>query len=260
MVIQIHQLLFDGRVPEVNDKCLLSWEELRSPFEIRAWRNDDIRNFVTHAHPLVRNLMRRARNFGEASDILRIAIINEFGGIYTDWDIYLLSPQGFVDRFTMVAENEALFLRDSKNADPGFNAIVTHSFFYSEPKNSLLQAFLERISENYKNNPSEITIHVTGPHAFTRFLLDKGWSLDADPFVEFGLFFRHDYEIASAQSDRARFLENEICTPGAAPLLNLWTNCWVKKPSKKTIFKTFPVLGLWRRDPFKASMEYILSK
>src|SRR5262249_52954845 len=157
MAVQIHQVLFDGRAPRVNRRCLSSWAELRPHFEIRAWQNEDIRSFVGSAHPLVRELLARARNFGEASDILRIAIVHEFGGIYTDWDIYLLNPQEFAERFSVLGENGALFLRDSRTSAPDFSAIITHSFFYSEPKRQLLQLFLERIDENYKNDPNKIT-------------------------------------------------------------------------------------------------------
>jgi hypothetical protein len=56
----------------------------------QSLQNHDIRAFVGSANPLVKDLLARVRNFGEASDILRIAIVHEFGGIYTDWDIYLL--------------------------------------------------------------------------------------------------------------------------------------------------------------------------
>jgi len=259
MAIQIHQLLFDGRAPRVNRRCLSSWLVLRPHFEIRAWENEDIRTFVDRAHPLVRELLRRARNFGEASDILRIAIVDEFGGIYTDWDIYLLNPPQFAERFAVFAENGALFLRDSRTSAQDFSAIITHSFFYSEPRKQLLQSFLERISDNYKNDPNETTIHVTGPHAFTRFLLDAGWNLDAPQFIEQDQFFRHGFDIASEQSDKAHFLENALRTPGPAPLLNLWTNCWIE-PSIRLTLKRLPILRALIPDSFRASIKYILSE
>lgn len=260
MAIQIHQVLFDGRAPRVNRRCLSSWAELRPHFEIRAWENEDIRAFVGSAHPLVRELLTRARNFGEASDILRIAIVHEFGGIYTDWDIYLLNPQQFAERFSEFGENGALFLRDSRTSDPGFSAIITHSFFYSDPRRQLLQSFLERIGDNYKNDPNKITVHITGPHAFTRFLLDARWNLDAPPFVEQDQFFRYGFQIAAPQSDKAHFLDTAIRTPGTAPLLNLWTNCWMEEPSIRLTLKRLPILRAWVPDPFRASMKYILSE
>ena len=259
MAIPIHQLLFDGRAPQVNRRCLSSWLELGPTFEIREWGNEDIRNFIGKAHPLVRELLTKARNFGEASDILRIAIVHEFGGLYTDWDIYLLNAPQFAERFSPFGENGGLFLRDSRTSAAGFNAVITHSFFYSEPRTQLLRSFLERISDNYKNHPHETTVHLTGPHAFTRFLLDAGWNLDAPQFVEQDQFFRHGFDIAAEHSDKARFLDNAIKNPGAAPLLNLWTNCWIE-PSIKQTLKRLPIPAGWIPDPFTASMKHILSK
>jgi mannosyltransferase OCH1-like enzyme len=259
MAIQIHQVLFDGRAPLVNRRCLSSWGALRPHFEIRAWENDDLRTFVGRAHPLVKRTLTSARNFGEASDILRIAIVHEFGGLYTDWDIYLLNPQQFAERFAAFSENGVIFLRDSRTSDPDFAAIVTHSFFYSQPRRSLLHSFLERIGDNYKNSPNQVTVHMTGPHAFTRFLLDAGWNLDAPQFVEQDQFFRHRFDIAAAQTDKSQFLDEAMKDPGTAPLLNLWTNSWVE-PAVKTTLKKLPVVGAWVSDPFSASLKYILSE
>jgi len=257
MAIPIHQLLFDGRAPKINHRCLSSWAKLLPHFEIKRWQNEDIRTFVGRAHPLVRDLLARARNFGEASDILRVAIVHEFGGIYTDWDIYLLNPEQFEERFSVFGEDGVFFLRDSKTSDPDFDAIVTHSFFYSQPGRQLLHSFLERIRDNYKNEPNQITVRITGPQAFTRFLLDDGWNLDARQFVEQDHFFRHGFDTAARQSDKTQFLENEIRAPGTAPLLNLWTNCWVERSMRLTL-KRLPIVGAWVPDRFRASMRCIL--
>jgi hypothetical protein len=115
------------------------------------------------------------------------------------------------------------------------------------------------MTENYKKDPNEATIHITGPHAFTRFLLDTGWNLDAHPFVEQDQFFRHGFDIAAPQSNKARFLENEIRSPGTAPLLNLWTNCWIEK-SWRLRLRRVPMLGACVPDSFRDSKKYILSE
>jgi hypothetical protein len=100
---------------------------------------------------------------------------------------------------------------------------------------------------------------MTGPHAFTRFLLDAGWNLDAPQFVEQDQFFRHRFDIAAAQTDKSQFLDEAMKDPGTAPLLNLWTNSWVE-PAVKTTLKKLPVVGAWVSDPFSASLKYILSE
>lgn len=259
MAIQIHQVLFDGRAPAVNRRCLSSWLQLQPRFEIQTWGNEQIRRFVDKADPLVRELLTRARNFGEASDILRIAIVHEFGGLYTDWDIYLLDPQQFAETFDACAEGGVLFLKDSRTSDRDFSAIVTHSFFYAAAGTPSLHAFLQRIRDNYRKQPALITIHVTGPHAFTRFLLDGGWNLDDRQFVEQDRFFRHGFHIAAQHNDKARFLEDVIKTDGTAPLVNLWTSCWIDPPVTQ-LLKRLPMPRRWFPDPFRASMNYILSE
>jgi len=78
-------------------------------------------------------------------------------------------------------------------------------------------------------------------------------------FVEQDQFFRHGFDTAAAENDKTQFLENEIGIPSAAPLLNLWTNCWVEHSIKATL-KRHPIVRTFVPNAFRASMKSILSE
>ena len=93
----IHYIwLGKGETPKVFDKCLASWKKYCPDWEIKRW---DESNLNIDLCPYVREAYD-ARKFAFASDVLRLDVLNRFGGVYLDVDVELLKPiDEFLDEY-----------------------------------------------------------------------------------------------------------------------------------------------------------------
>ncbi|MBP5651083.1 MAG: glycosyl transferase [Clostridia bacterium] len=93
----IHYIwLGKGETPKVFDKCLASWKKYCPDWEIKRW---DESNLNIDLCPYVREAYD-ARKFAFASDVLRLDVLNRFGGVYLDIDVELLKPiDEFLDEY-----------------------------------------------------------------------------------------------------------------------------------------------------------------
>jgi hypothetical protein len=261
-VFNIHQILM-GKVPPLNLECIQSWEALpQMEFTIHRWNEKRLRGFMAKCPSVVRKCLERAKNFGEASDILRMAILNEHGGIYVDWDIFLADPVRFCALFGEHSSEKALLLEDPRTQDPDFDSIFTQSWIYSNPQNPLLSAFLEQMFENYVEGRLQRTVDLTGPHAFTRFLNRNQHYLDQASVIDLSTFFRYDFHEATAVSDRRALLNQRgDGTRESRPLVNLWTNLWIERsPYYIRMLPPIPFLKQFTRSSFERSKSAILAE
>ena len=85
----IHYIwLGKGQLPKIFDKCLASWQKYCPDWEIKRW---DESNLDLDICPYVREAYDN-RKFAFASDVLRLDLLNRFGGVYLDVDVELLKP------------------------------------------------------------------------------------------------------------------------------------------------------------------------
>lgn len=84
-----------GRVPlpKEDQEYIEGWQKLNPDFKIKHW---DERNVDYSKYPLVEKALKEKR-WALASDIIRMIVMYEYGGIYLDTDIELLKP---LDGFT----------------------------------------------------------------------------------------------------------------------------------------------------------------
>jgi hypothetical protein len=103
----IHYCWFGhGEKPELAKKCIASWQKFCPDFEIREWNED---NCDYLAIPFMAEAYA-AKKYAFVSDVMRLIVLEQFGGVYFDTDVELLrdiSPllndEGFIgfenDRF-----------------------------------------------------------------------------------------------------------------------------------------------------------------
>lgn len=72
--------------------CMASWRKYCPDFEIIEWNEN---NFDLDKSPLIKEALAK-KNYALASDMMRVHILNEHGGIYLDTDVEILKP---LDRF-----------------------------------------------------------------------------------------------------------------------------------------------------------------
>lgn len=188
-----------GFNPSVADlKKAVALSSLESFCDMHDIMLRDIREVTgLNNNPLYRReLVQRGTNFGAASDILRVEILNKFGGVYFDTDVICLEPLGSIpaeqnhprwaavhkkwqngDRITREEWIGDEFWRQSGFMwPPG----LSNSIIASHPKSQGLDKYRAMIKMNYKEVDSgrldfkyyddmkNATIQMTGPAAVTQ--------------------------------------------------------------------------------------------
>lgn len=90
---KIHYIWLGGGTFTLKIKaCMASWRKYCPDFEIIEWNEN---NFDLDKCPLIKKALAK-KNYSLASDMMRVHILNEHGGIYLDTDVEILKP---LDRF-----------------------------------------------------------------------------------------------------------------------------------------------------------------
>ena len=85
----IHSFWFSGdQKPEAYQRCIDSWQEKLSGYEIIEWNMD---NYDWHKHPFVERAIE-LKAWAFASDFARLDVLYNFGGIYLDMDVEVVKP------------------------------------------------------------------------------------------------------------------------------------------------------------------------
>ena len=104
----IHFCWFGGNpLPELAVECIASWRRFLPEYEIWMWKEDaaspqlspvgreckpdKIMDFDVNSIPYTAEAYRQ-RKYAYVSDYARLAIINEYGGIYFDTDVEVIKP------------------------------------------------------------------------------------------------------------------------------------------------------------------------
>ena len=116
----IHYCWFGGNPkPEIIEKCIKSWRKHCPDWEIKEWNES---NYDVNVHPYVKEAYE-AKKWAFVSDVARLEIIYNCGGVYMDTDVELLGP---LDRFI---ENDAFYIFETDRniaSGLGFGAKAGH--------------------------------------------------------------------------------------------------------------------------------------
>ena len=83
----IHYCWFGGNpLPRSAKKCIASWKRFFPNWEIREWNET---NFDVHCHPYASKAYQEKR-WAYLSDIARLIVVEEYGGIYFDTDVEVI--------------------------------------------------------------------------------------------------------------------------------------------------------------------------
>jgi len=83
----IHQIWCGGELPAHYRKFVRRMRRTNPDMEYRFWDGNRL-----DFEPVTGDLLQRARNPGQKSDILRFEILNRYGGIYADMDFLAVRP------------------------------------------------------------------------------------------------------------------------------------------------------------------------
>lgn len=86
---KIHYCWFGRKeLPELAKKCIASWEKFCPDWEIIQWNED---NFPIRDYPYAQYCLEN-KKWAFLSDIVRLVVVNEQGGVYLDTDVEMLRP------------------------------------------------------------------------------------------------------------------------------------------------------------------------
>lgn len=164
----VHQIWLGSPVPEVFRQWMESWMRLEG-WEYRLWTEKEISELSLYN----KCLYDASTNFGEKSDIVRLEILAQFGGVYVDVDFECLDPAIFEE------------LHHSFDFYIGFEPLE-HGFVYkfnmfkvcnaiiaAAPHHPLIQDLVENMKANYiAYTKCCNAVQKTGPSYYTRILCE----------------------------------------------------------------------------------------
>jgi mannosyltransferase OCH1-like enzyme len=160
LIRKMHRVWFgtpDARRAAEYATNLEAFRSLHPDWEIMEWNE-------TNTPSKWMALAEGSRNYGELSDIVRMAALHEHGGLYMDHDIEVRCHVRFVLRPGYFCATIYPTLPDHA---------VNNCFVYSEPGNQILSKLLEHATRHVRKRPNNNwTPGYTGPGALSRLCVD----------------------------------------------------------------------------------------
>ena len=222
----VHHIVLGNRVTALVRECLDSWTTVTDyEFEFRLWNDASISEFVKGEPIEFQDLLKRAKNYGEAGDILRYMILGRLGGLYVDWDVLLLDPQRLLGVLGDLKDEKCLFLEDRKTEAVGYASVFASSLFYMQKGNPLTRDLLLQMERDYVSSPEMPTAELTGPMALTRHLNACPHYLREAKIVNLTDVYSFDYAEVRKFDSRESLAKHKDYS--RAPAVHFWTHEWV---------------------------------
>lgn len=153
----IHQIWLGGGIPEKYLPWMNTWKENHPEWTYIVWTDQDL----AHLELQHRDLLTRASNYGEKADILRLELIDKFGGLYIDTDYQCNRP------FDAFHERNLFYASALAIGDCGFP--LNNALIGSIPHHPLIDELVRGLRTASKAHSLS---ERTGPIYFTRTLLN----------------------------------------------------------------------------------------
>ena len=140
----IHYCWFGGKEePDNVKRCIASWRKFCPDYEVKKW---DESNFQIGSHPYMAEAYQ-LKKWPFVSDLARLIIIYNNGGVYLDTDVELIKPLDDIllhNQFFFGIEN----LPDPINASRSIH-VATGLGFGAEAKNSVILSLIEEYDDSH---------------------------------------------------------------------------------------------------------------
>jgi len=232
----VHQIWLGGAVPEIYRSWMSSWLALEG-WEYKLWTDADLKNISLYNQ----DLFDMTKNIGEKSDILRLEILFQYGGVYVDTDFECLRPNFFEEfhqKFDFYIGIEPLF----HGIIPEYKTVkFCNAIIGSAPQHTLLKDLLVNMKANYFAYLNGRVIERTGPSYISRII--------------------SQYELRGAHKQRNMYLPCSFFYPFAI----LEKKNYINHPEK--VFDLFPEtvaihywMGSWHKTKQADTQSYLLDQ
>lgn len=202
----IHQIWLGSPFPAKYKKFQESWKKFHPDWQYKLWCDKDVEKF----DPLTVKLVRGASNYGEASDILRYAILYKHGGLYVDTDFECVKSFDILhNTYTFYAGLEPL----DTDALQINNALIA-----SLPANPIFKIALKKIAKSREPR----TVLKTGPLFFTQLFIENNDKIPGI-FCIFPATFFYPCGFTQTKLDRSYWIKPESFA------IHHWAASWIKK-------------------------------
>lgn len=169
----LHRIWFGPTV--LSKENLASWGVYAKHFgyEYHLWNESHesiYQSIMSEKNFALWKMFMSQRNWWSASDLLRLELINFFGGIYVDCDFYVPCIDGnMVDFFDLINDHELTLMTEhaARNIGSEVAIFVSNSLICAPPGHRVLKHCVDNIYENCAHWHSKVgnfsAMYVTGP-------------------------------------------------------------------------------------------------
>ncbi len=216
----IHQIWLGGEVPEKYHNWMAAWAAMEG-WEYRLWRDKDVESMSLYN----RDLYELSTNLGEKSDILRLEVLSQYGGIYVDVDYECVNIDVFQELhnqydFYIGFEPIEHGVISTRNIFKMCNALIG-----SIPHHPLVKHLIVNMKANYfAVRQFEGTLERSGPSYITRIICEY---LLYAPDRHKNMYLPCTFLYPFTEKDLAQ--ENLLeCLPETAGI-HYWSGSWRKR-------------------------------
>lgn len=160
----IHVIWLGSEIPEKYSEWQQTWKDLEG-WEYRLWTDKEVESLTL----INRDLYDSSTNYGEKSDILRLEILYQFGGLYVDTDFACINPayfEAFHHSLDFYIGTEPINCQSLK---------IGNALIGSSPRHPFLEKLITLLPSNhskYKKRNMNNTVEMTGPGFISRVAYD----------------------------------------------------------------------------------------
>jgi mannosyltransferase OCH1-like enzyme len=157
----IHVIWLGAEIPEKYAQWQDTWQNLTG-WEYHLWTDKEVENLTL----INRRIYNASHCYGEKSDILRIELLYQFGGLYVDTDFACINPAYF-EQFHRCLD---FYIGTEPLENSPFS--VGNAIIGSKAGHPFLLKLINELPENYQLKNGNCAVETTGPSYVTNTLIN----------------------------------------------------------------------------------------
>ncbi len=129
------------QAPDIVKKCLQSWIDKNPTWNIVQLTNDNLDKYID-LNEIIPDIENKNITFTSLSDIIRIALLRKYGGLWVDSTVYCMVP---LDEWLKVSNGFFGFEK------PGPNRMISSWFLYADLGNCIVEKWLLETQKYWEN-------------------------------------------------------------------------------------------------------------
>jgi len=205
----IHQVWIGGKMPDKEKRLCDEWKDecKKQGWEYMFWGNEEVKQYEIRNN----NIFERTKSVGQKSDIIRLQILEDYGGVYLDTDF----------KYIKMFDDKMLTLDFFAGLTYDKKPVIMNSLIGSSGGNELI-CHLNEIEEISYHNAMEV-IRTTGPY----YLTDKYFKSEMGNKCIFPVTYFFPFSNKPHDKVKGNNYQNYI--KGETNCVHLWNCSWMVK-------------------------------